>query len=186
MEIIRFYDEEQPYFEFSNFYTNKKFKIVLDNITYISVEQYFQAQKFYIPDSYRHMEYFKIICSSDRMSKVFMLGTQCPRYGYASNWVVNRITDRRHLNSVIDDYKDIKIRKDWDRIRLELMEKGVRAKFTQNDSIKEMLLSTGDLEIEENSMIDSFWGIGRDGKGRNNMGKILMKLREEFRFENEV
>lgn len=44
-----------------------------------------------------------------------------------------------------------------------------------------MLLKTGDEElVEGNTWGDTFWGVCK-GKGRNELGKILMKVREEFR-----
>jgi predicted NAD-dependent protein-ADP-ribosyltransferase YbiA (DUF1768 family) len=45
------------------------------------------------------------------------------------------------------------------------------------------LLETGDREIIENSPVDSYWGIGPDGRGENMVGKILMRLRKELKNE---
>ena len=51
----------------------------------------------------------------------------------------------------------------------------------KDESLKEMLLLTGDQEIiEENYWGDTFWGVCR-GKGQNHLGKILMKVRDELR-----
>ena len=57
----------------------------------------------------------------------------------------------------------------------------VRAKVQRNEDVKEMLLGTGNKSIIENSPADDFWGVGKDGTGQNQMGKILMKVREEIR-----
>jgi predicted NAD-dependent protein-ADP-ribosyltransferase YbiA (DUF1768 family) len=62
---------------------------------------------------------------------------------------------------------------------------GVREKFKQED-LKQMLLDTGDQElIEGNFWHDNFFGVCSCGaclgKGQNNLGKILMKIREEVR-----
>jgi predicted NAD-dependent protein-ADP-ribosyltransferase YbiA (DUF1768 family) len=57
----------------------------------------------------------------------------------------------------------------------------VRAKFTQNRILADKLIATGDTElIEGNNWRDYFWGMC-NGKGKNNLGKILMKVREELR-----
>ena len=56
----------------------------------------------------------------------------------------------------------------------------VRAKHDQHEYIQRKLLETGNLELIENSPKDSFWGRGPDWKGRNELGKIWMKLREEM------
>lgn len=76
--------------------------------------------------------------------------------------------------------KKVKLRKDWDSKKLEYMNWAVREKF-KDESLKEMLLLTGDQEIiEENYWGDTFWGICK-GKGQNHLGKILMKVRDELR-----
>ena len=33
--------------------------------------------------------------------------------------------------------------------------------------------------LVENSKIDSYWGIGKKGTGKNKLGKLLMKIRKE-------
>ena len=77
----------------------------------------------------------------------------------------------------------VELRKDWDSVKVEILEDIVRAKFNQHEDLKEKLLETGDKQlIEGNWWNDTFWGVCR-GKGQNNLGKILMKLREEFTQE---
>ncbi len=70
---------------------------------------------------------------------------------------------------------------EWDKKKLQVMAEAVRAKFTQNPELTEMLLATGDNEIAEESPIDSFWGLGKDKDGRNELGQIIMKVREDLR-----
>ena len=71
--------------------------------------------------------------------------------------------------------------KNWDDIKLQVMEKLLRLKLAQNPYVKKKLLETGDLLICEDSPKDSFWGIGANRDGRNELGKLWMKLREELR-----
>ena len=96
-------------------------------------------------------------------------------------------TDVREMVSMIKNPGDVKrfgrnkisLRKDWDDIKLSVMEWAVREKF-KNESLKEMLLSTGDEElIEGNSFNDVYWGVCQ-GQGLNHLGKILMKIRAEI------
>ncbi|MGB1090832.1 MAG: NADAR domain-containing protein, partial [Oceanobacter sp.] len=51
------------------------------------------------------------------------------------------------------------------------------------------LLDSGDIEIKEVSQYDYFWGCGRDLRGQNAFGKMLMdiraKLKEEVKQEQE-
>ena len=80
--------------------------------------------------------------------------------------------------------KIIKVRRDWDDVKLDVMLWGVREKFKQED-LKQMLLDTGDEElVEGNFWNDTFWGVCR-GEGQNNLGKILMKVRTELRQQND-
>lgn len=74
----------------------------------------------------------------------------------------------------------VKLRKDWDSKKLEYMNWAIREKF-KDETLKELLLLTGDQEIiEENYWGDTFWGVCK-GKGKNHLGKILMKVRDELR-----
>ena len=81
--------------------------------------------------------------------------------------------------------KRVTLRDGWDRERFELMERVVRAKFADAD-LAAKLLATGERElIEGNSWRDTTWGCvrGKDGewKGRNELGKILMRVRAEVK-----
>lgn len=81
--------------------------------------------------------------------------------------------------------RHVKLRPDWEDVKVGIMTDIVRDKFTRNLSfrtdLKELLLSTGDAYLEEgNSHRDRFWGTV-DGEGRNELGKILMQVREELR-----
>ncbi len=51
-------------------------------------------------------------------------------------------------------------------------------KFQTHRDIRDILLSTGNAEIVENSPIDFYWGCGADGSGKNMLGKILMEVRD--------
>ena len=63
---------------------------------------------------------------------------------------------------------------------LKNMESIVRAKLKQNSYVMHKLLQTGNREIVEDSPKDDFWGWGEKRKGRNELGKIWMKLRSEI------
>lgn len=72
-------------------------------------------------------------------------------------------------------------RVDWFHVNIQTMDEVLLLKFTQHPSLKLELLSTGDLELIEDSPVDPFWGIGKDGQGRNELGKALERLRDKFR-----
>jgi len=69
-------------------------------------------------------------------------------------------------------------RSTWsDDMREHTMKVGLMAKFSQNESLKALLLETGDRSIHEANPRDPFWGMN----GRDMLGKLLMQVREELR-----
>lgn len=140
----------------SNFYPCK---IEHNGITYPSVEHYYVALKVntlqFIDGQYYTAPDFREL--------------------------IAKITDAGDVKKI---GKRIKIRSDWDEKKLRFMEWGVREKF-KDLKLGQMLLETSDLElIEGNSWHDVFWGCCNcpkcSGDGENNLGKILMKIREEL------
>jgi ribA/ribD-fused uncharacterized protein len=73
------------------------------------------------------------------------------------------------------------LRCDWDSVKDRIMLEAVRAKFTQHDGLRTILLGTGDARLVEHTTNDSYWGDGGDGSGKNRLGQILMQVREELR-----
>ncbi len=73
-----------------------------------------------------------------------------------------------------------KVPKDWEERKIVIMEEIVRHKLEQNPYILHKLIQTGDREIVEDSPKDDFWGWGEKRNGRNELGKIWMRLRDEF------
>lgn len=71
--------------------------------------------------------------------------------------------------------------KNWHEIKPTVMEEIVRLKLEQNPYVKKKLLESGDLMLVEDSPKDDFWGWSKDHKGRNELGKIWMKLRDELK-----
>jgi hypothetical protein len=75
----------------------------------------------------------------------------------------------------------VKLRLDWEQVKLGVMEDLLRQKFS-NDLLKAQLLATGTQElVEGNDWGDRFWGVC-EGVGENHLGKILMKIRAELRL----
>lgn len=75
----------------------------------------------------------------------------------------------------------VKLRSDWESVKISVMTDIVRKKFAPGSGLAEKLLATGDAQlIEGNTWNDTFWGVCR-GRGRNELGKILMKVRDELR-----
>ncbi|KAJ3996736.1 hypothetical protein F5050DRAFT_1570923 [Lentinula boryana] len=75
------------------------------------------------------------------------------------------------------------VRPDWKKINVEKMDVTLYHKFTQHPDLMNELLATGNAELVEDSDKDAFWGIGADGRGRNELGKALERLRMQFRAD---
>ena len=79
--------------------------------------------------------------------------------------------------------RKVHLRPDWDQVKDQIMYEICKCKFTQNPTLKLMLIKTSDQElIEGNYWKDTYWGVCK-GIGQNKLGKILMRLREELRNE---
>ena len=73
-----------------------------------------------------------------------------------------------------------RLREDWEGIKDEVMYRVVLAKFSQHPGIRAELLPTGDASLVEHTKNGSYWGDGGDGSGKNMLGQILMRVREEI------
>ena len=79
--------------------------------------------------------------------------------------------------------RKIKLRPDWEDVKVDLMRKIVFAKFTQNPNLAFQLLDTNNEElVEGNDWGDKIWG-KVNGDGQNLLGQILMEVREEIRLK---
>ena len=74
----------------------------------------------------------------------------------------------------------VKLRRDWESVKVGIMRDAVRAKFAQHGQLRELLLATGEATIVEHTTKDSYWGDGGDGSGKNMLGRILMEVRDEL------
>lgn len=80
--------------------------------------------------------------------------------------------------------RNVILRSDWEQVKNKIMYEVCYAKFTQNPELKEKLLLTGDEElIEGNTWHDTYWGVC-NRRGKNKLGKILMRVREELRNDS--
>jgi ribA/ribD-fused uncharacterized protein len=76
--------------------------------------------------------------------------------------------------------RSIDLRHDWNDVRIDIMTNLIRQKFALGSELAAKLISTNSAEIiEGNSWNDTFWGVCR-GKGENNLGKIIMMVRDEL------
>ena len=85
----------------------------------------------------------------------------------------------------------------WTAKRELYVDVGCFAKFSQNDSLKKYILSTGDIELVEASPYDRIWGVGiaendpdifdkSKWLGQNLLGKCLMRVRNQLRIQDGI
>lgn len=79
----------------------------------------------------------------------------------------------------------------WNGVRQLIVYEGLYAKFSQNESIRQQLLATGDAILAECAVKDKIWGIGlsmtdlkrfdmNSWKGQNLLGYSLMMVRDRI------
>ena len=85
--------------------------------------------------------------------------------------------------------RNVKLRPDWEKIKVDVMRTGLMLKFT-DAALAEKLIATGDEElVEGNWWCDQTWGSCTCPKhirtpGRNLLGMLLMEVRKELQYQN--
>lgn len=138
-----------------------------------------------------------------------MIGTFDGKYAFLSNFYPSSITDEDYITyPTVEHYfqamktldtgvrfyiaiqttpgkakrlgRRLDLRPDWEFIKDSVMEKALRIKFS-NPELRKALLDTGDEYLEEgNTWGDQYWGVC-NGVGKNTLGKLLMKIRQEIK-----
>lgn len=81
--------------------------------------------------------------------------------------------------------RKILLREDWNNVKDRIMYEICTIKFV-NQQLKRKLLATGNAYLEEgNSWNDTYWGT-TNGIGKNVLGKILMRIREEIKQHEQL
>ena len=123
-----------------------------EGVTAKSAENIYQASKFEDPNA-----------------QLEVLGADT---GYAAKKVANRL-----------ESSGVPIREDWSEVRVDKMREAVARKFADGTKLAKMLILTGEEDIiQGNTHGDNFWGVSPPGNpnGKNMLGKILMKRRDEL------
>jgi ribA/ribD-fused uncharacterized protein len=92
-------------------------------------------------------------------------------------WEINRAKTPELAKEIAKRYKKSR-RRDWDKVKLSVMQQVQTAKVEQNVEVKRFLKKTKKRKLVENSPTDYFWGCGLDRTGENHLGKILMNIRD--------
>jgi ribA/ribD-fused uncharacterized protein len=102
-------------------------------------------------------------------------------------WFMSYILSPRHVAIFAHALQTWDISPGWSKSRIQRMKDVVRAKFTQNKDLRQLLLDTGDEELIElgsvSNPVNRRWGmVEAHGKliGQNLLGQILMEVRAEL------
>jgi len=107
---------------------------------------------------------------------------QAARFFETAPELVERIAHARSAHEAFEIAQGNKQhqRENWSEIKTQIMLEICRNKLQQNPYVYHKLMLTNDEYLVEDSPVDSFWGWGADRQGRNELGKVWMKLREEL------
>lgn len=112
-------------------------------------------------------------------------GYHCKRYGNPA--IVAEIQSAkspRKAWEISQKYKSQQLA-DFNDRKVQVMEELNRAKRDQHEDVRQALIDSGEMPIVKHwttgSPPDGFWDDGIDGSGRNEVGKIWMRLREELK-----
>ena len=75
--------------------------------------------------------------------------------------------------------RTVSLRDDWEDVKVSLMKGFLRQKFFDPKLRNKLLATEGYELIEGNWWNDTFWGVC-NGKGENQLGKLLMQIREDI------
>ena len=75
--------------------------------------------------------------------------------------------------------KSCHVRDDWEEKKDHAMYKVLTLKFKQHEDIRQNLMNTGLRPLIEHGP-DGYWGDGRDGRGKNMLGKLLVRIRNKL------
>ena len=139
---------------------------VVDGVTYVCAEQFMMAEKARL--------------FGDEATRARILAAASPR-------------EHKALGRKVRNFDDAV----WKANRERIVMAGSRAKFTQNAALRDALLATAGTELVEASPFDRIWGVGlsmdnpaiedpANWRGKNLLGRILTRLRDELLSEHEA
>ena len=108
-----------------------------------------------------HYVQAKTLRNAKQAMKVGSLPSGEKAHGYGKAWYRSKIADYKSTAPI-------------------LMKRALYIKVQMYEEVREALLATEDRLIVETSQYDYFWGIGRDQRGLNHIGKAWMDIRDKL------
>lgn len=175
LRVVIEFSSSDPNFAFlSNFYPVpiKDEDFPDDDIVYNSVEACFQAAKF----AGRHTR-------GKLIKQLYFAGERVtPRQAKARGG--GKARDLRLTDEELREWIGRPEEDPWSGRRVAVMRNALRQKFS-HPHLRDKLLATGDSELVERlpRFNDAFWGVLKNGRGFNMLGKLLMQERMRARSE---
>ena len=172
---IFFYNKQSPTYIFSNFYSRKDKPLFIDDQKreWFSSEAYYQAHKF-LDTSPEGNAYAEIIRKTTSPHFSYLLGNMGGNI--RPNWKIDGLP----IRDIIHSYKSsVKIRCDWNNIKEDIMRQALMYKFSQNDDLKDTLLSNTN-RLVEYTPNDLYWGTFWNKNGQNRLGMLLESIRDQL------
>lgn len=167
-EILWFLGEKDPGHQLSNFYC-LRVPLLYDGKCYATSEHLYQSLKYLYEGAPPENElYAEEIRKSSTPYKAKLLANRLKLTQY--KW-------QKDLGKIIDKYPTVRQRPGWSTYKETAMYDTLWLKFNQDQECRIVLLQTGNKEIRELSK-DWYWG--GMGHAKNQLGKLLMKIRERI------
>lgn len=142
--------------QFSRFDKDSPFSTVSDHPFLLDDVQWRTAEHYYQASKYKGLAYAETIILAQDGQQAYKLGNR---------WLKRKVPD-------------------WKVNRQLYMTRALFRKVKEYQEIEAALLDTGDALIIETSLYDYHWGLGRDQRGENTLGKVWMDIRKRLRSEN--
>ncbi len=181
---VRFYSPAEPYGVLSNYYVHARpLHYDMSNGTYASAEHLYQSLKYdYDGAPPVNAEHAEAIRTARTPGIAKALATP-----HATGSAL-RFPWQKKANSEARLFalRGSKLRPGWvdELIRVREMRSVLRLKFAADAHCRRILLQTGERPLHEASPSDPFWGAGPNGRGPNQLGRLLEEVRAEIRAKN--
>jgi len=105
---------------------------------------------------------------------------QAMKYTGDDNRNLVRCAPTAEKAKLLGNAKFRKKRKDLKQVKTVLMTRAVYTQAKTYSIIADRIINTGEAKLVENSQYDYYWGCGRDHRGDNNYGQVLMNVRAKL------
>ncbi len=139
---------------------------------------------------------FTVLITTYNCAEQYMMARKAIQFNDVESWRAILKADNPRLQKALGRQVHCFDAKVWATVCRKIVYDGNYAKFTQNETLKQILLDTGDNELVEASPYDTVWGIGlgeedpdrfdkSKWKGTNWLGEELMRVRTALQVVQE-